>query len=167
MCFIHIKDGIAEATNGFILARLNLAEYSKLNEVYIQKLNDCYIHRDAWKLLHDADDIEVNDEQVLIYHKGGAKAEISLRNPNVEFPNTKELIEKIANSTFGKRSFLSINPKWIAIAQKMFNVESMIVRFYEGHEMLVVFPAEGAKGFIGIAPFRIDEQDAVLDFTLS
>lgn len=165
MCHVQIKGGIATATNGHVLAQLNLAAFSSLDENIIQRLNGFYIHADTWKLIHDAEEIEFEDG-VLTYHKGGIMAEIKLSD-SIEFPDYSDIVNKVANSKFDTRSFLALNPKHFELCKKLFNAETVVVRFYQGHEMMVFFPGQDAKGYIGIMPVAIDQQDAVIDFSLA
>jgi hypothetical protein len=41
------------------------------------------------------------------------------------------------------------------------------MRFYSDNEMMVLFPSGDAKGFIGVMPMKITEEEAVIDFSLS
>lgn len=162
---IEIVDGIATATNGFIVARLNLAEYSTLPDEAIRALNGKLIHRDVWESIMDADLIEV-EEDTLHYEKGGVKADFDI-SCDLKFPDLNGIINSVARSLFDKKSFVSFNPKWIQIAAKIFPSESLICRFYEDNEMMVFFPSGDAKGFMGIMPLQLTEEEATLDFTLS
>jgi hypothetical protein len=162
---IEIKKGIATATNAHIIAQLNLAEYSDLTEECIKKLNGKLIHRDIWLSIIDAEVIEVTDD-TLHYEKGGVRADVDI-SCTYKFPNHKAIIDAVANSIFDKKSFIAFNPEYIAIAKKIFPSENLIMRFYENNEMMLLFPSGDAKGFVGIMPLKITEEEAVIDFTLS
>jgi hypothetical protein len=165
MMHIEIKNGIATATNASLIAQLNLAEYSTLEDDTIKKLNGKMIHRDVWEEILDADVLTVEDD-IIHYEKGGIKADYDIQC-DYKFPDHKSIIDTIAGSIFAKKSFMAFNPKWIQIANKIFPSESLIVRFYESHEMLLIFPSGEAKGFVGVMPIQITEEEAVVDFTLS
>ncbi len=162
---IEILDGIASATNAHVLARLNLAQYSTLPEEAIKALSGKLIHKDIWKEISDAELIEV-DGDIIHYEKGGIKADYDI-SASFQFPDYRPIIEAIANSKFAKQSFISFNPDFIQIAKKLFPGESLIMRFYDNHEMTVVFPSGDAKGFLGIMPLKITEKEATMDFTLA
>lgn len=165
---VEILDGIATATNAFIIARLNLAEHSKLDDATIKKLSGRYIHRDIWHLLHDADSLTFDEvEGVITYIKGGVEAEIKLKTDvEIKYPDYNPIINKIANSKFGNKSFIAFNPEWITTAKKIFSTQTLIMRFYEQEGMFTIFPSSDAKAFMGIMPMDIQEKDAVLDFSL-
>lgn len=162
---IEIVDGIATATNAHIIAQLKLSEYSTLPDETIRALSGKLIHRDVWESIQDADLIEVN-EDIVHYEKGGIKADFNI-SCDLKFPDHRTLIKAVSNSIFDKKSFVCFNPEWIKIASKIFPSESLICRFYENNEMMVFFPSGDAKGFIGIMPMKISEEEAVIDFTLS
>jgi hypothetical protein len=162
---IEIKKGIATATNAYLIAQLNLAEYSSLPEEVIKKLNGKLIHRDIWEAISDAELIEV-EEDTLHYEKGGVKADYDISS-SYKFPDHKSIIDAVANSVFDKKSFVCFAPKWIDIAKKIFPTENLIMRFYEKNDMMLLFPSGEAKGFVGIMAMKITEEEAVLDFSLS
>ncbi|MGN6417763.1 MAG: hypothetical protein ACTHMC_09745 [Pseudobacter sp.] len=165
LCHIEILDGIATATNGSILARLNLSEYSTLPDEAIRALNGKLIHRDVWQEIQDVDLIEVNGD-VIHVENGGVKADYNIAC-EFQFPNYHSIIEAVAKSTFEKKTFVCFNPKHISIANKLFPGENLICRFYENNDMVVFFPSGDAKGFLGIMPIKITDEEATLDFTLS
>jgi hypothetical protein len=162
---IAIVDGIATATNAHLIVQLNLKEYSKLPDECIKALSNKFIHRDVWEVIQNADLIEV-EGNVLHYEEGGIKADFEI-SEDVKFPDFDSLIKAVANSMFDRKSFICFNPKMIEIAKKIFPSENLIMRFYENNEMLLIFPSGDAKGFVGIMPIKISQEEAVLDFTLS
>lgn len=162
---IEIKKGIATATNAHIIAQMNLNEYSELEEETIKKLDGKLIHRDLWELILDAEIITVEGD-VLHYIKGGVRADVNI-STDFKFPDHKVIIKAVANSIFDKKSFVCFNPKLIQIAAKIFPSENLICRFYENNEMMVFFPSGDAKGFVGVMPMKITEEEAVIDFSLS
>jgi hypothetical protein len=162
---IEIVDGIATATNAHIIVQLNLGQYSTLPDEAIRRLNGKLIHRDIWEAIMDADLIEV-EEDTIHYEKGGIRADFDIECV-YKFPNHKAIIDAVANSMFDKKSFVCFNPKYIDIARKLFPSDTLIMRFYENNEMLLLFPSGDAKGFVGIMPLKISQEEATLDFSLS
>lgn len=162
---IEIIDGIATATNAWVIARLNLAEYSKLPEEAIKALNGKLIHKDVWESIQNADLIEVKDDMLHV-EMGGIKADYNIAC-DLKFPDHHSLIQAVANSLFDKKSFACFNPKHIALASKLFPSEKLICRFYENNDMMVFFPSGEAKGFFGIMPMKITEEEATIDFSLT
>ena len=162
---VEVIDGIATATNGHIIARMNLGAYSKLEESIIQQLNGKLIHRDVWETLVDADIITVEDDNIHM-DKGGIKATYDI-STDLKFPDHESIVNAVAKSMFFKKSFVAFNPKHIAIAAKLFPSENLICRFYENNDMMVFFPSGDAKGFMGIMPMDISEEEATMDFSLT
>lgn len=162
---IEIIDGIATATNAHIVCRLNLSAYSSLPDEVIKSLNGKLIHRDIWKVVQDADLIDVQDN-ILHYEKGGIVADFNIEC-SLKFPDYTAIINSVANSLFHKKSFIAFDPSLIIIAKKIFPSENLIMRFYENNEMMVLFPSGDAKGFIGVMPMHITEEEAVIDFSLT
>lgn len=166
---VEILDGIATATNGFLLVRLNLSVYSSFDDNVLKKLSGKYIHRDVWKMIHTAENIFLDEEKenVLIFIDGGVDAEVTIKDATeIKFPNYQSLIDRIANSRYDKKSFISFNPEWVATAKKIFGSENLIMRFYEKEGMFTLFPSGDAKAFMGIMPTIVDEQDATVNFSL-
>lgn len=167
LCYVEILDGVATATNGMLIGKVNMAEYSKLDEVTIMRLSGKYIHRDVWKLIHDADEITAveEDESKISYLKGGIEASIAIKDGSeIQFPNHHDLIKKIANAKYGHRSFIAFNPRWIEISRKLFGSENLIIRFYESEGLFVCFPGTDAKAFIGIMMQDFTAENATFDF---
>lgn len=162
---IEVLDGIATATNGQLIARMNLKEYSTLPDETVKALSGKLVHRNVWETIRDADLIEVKGD-VIHYEKDGVKADYDI-STTYTFPDYTGIIQAVANSRFDKKSFVSFNPEYIGIAKKLFPAENLIMRFYQDHEMMVIFPSGEAKGFIGIMPLKITEGEATMDFTLS
>lgn len=162
---IEVVDGIATATNAMIIARMNLSKYSTLPDEAIAAMNGKLIHRDVWESIQDADLIKV-DGDTIHYEKGGIKANFDI-SCDLKFPDHHSILEAVANSIFDKKSFVCFNPEYIKIAAKLFPSESLICRFYEDNDMMVFFPSGEAKGFMGIMPMKITEEEATLDFSLT
>lgn len=162
---VEVIDGIATATNAHIIARMNLAAYCKLDEETIKKLNGKLIHRDVWAELIDADIITVDGDNIHM-DKGGIKATFDIAT-DLKFPDHESIVNAVARSIFDKKSFVAFSPKFIAIAAKLFPSESLICRFYENNDMMVFFPSGDAKGFMGIMPMKITEEEATIDFSLT
>lgn len=162
---VEVLDGIATATNAHIIARMNLAKYSTLPDEAIHALNGKLIHRDVWESILDADLIEVEGDTIH-YVKGGIKANFDIAC-DLKFPDHHSILEAVANSIFDKKSFVCFNPEYIKIAAKLFPSESLICRFYENNDMMLFFPSGEAKGFMGVMPMKISEEEATIDFSLS
>ena len=162
---IEIIDGIATATNAHVIARLNLSVFSYLTDEAIRKLNGKLIHRDIWEVIQDATLIEVEGDR-LHYEKGGVKADFDI-STTYKYPDHKVIIDAVANSMFGKKSFICFDPNLVVIAKKIFPSENLIMRFYANNDMMVLFPSGETKGFIGIIPMKITEEEATIDFSLT
>ncbi len=162
---VEIIDGIATATNAHIIARMNIAAYSKLDETTIQLLNGKLIYRDVWAELIDADIMTVEDDSIHMV-KGGIRATFDIHT-DFKFPDHESIVNAVAQSIFDKKSFVAFNPKFIAIAAKLFPSENLICRFYENNDMMVFFPSGDAKGFMGIMPMKLSEEEATIDFSLT
>ena len=162
---IEIIDGVATATNAHVIAQLNLKQYSKLDDETIKQLNGKLIHCDVWEAIEDADIISVKDDTLHV-EKGGIKADYNI-SCEFKFPDHKSIIDAVAKSIFDKKSFVCFNPKFISLAAKLFPSENLICRFYENNDMMVFFPSGEAKGFMGIMPMKISEEEATIDFSLT
>lgn len=162
---VEVIDGIATATNGYIIARMNLGAYCKLEDETIKKLNGKLIHRDVWAELIDADIMTVEGDSIHM-DKGGIKANFDIRT-DFKFPDHHSIIEAVSKSIFDEKSFVCFSPKHIAVAAKLFPSENLICRFYENHDMMVFFPSGDAKGFMGIMPMKITAEEATIDFSLT
>lgn len=162
---VEVIDGIATATNGHMIARLNLGAYSKLDEDTIKQLNGKLIHRDVWESIVDADIISIEDDN-LHMDKGGIKAVFDI-STDFEFPDHQKIIDAVAQSKFDRKTFVSFSPRFISIAAKLFQSEALICRFYEDNDVMVFFPSGDAKGFVAIVHLNITESEATIDFSLT
>lgn len=160
--YIEVKKGIATATNGQVIVQVNLRETSELTEEIIKALDGKLIHRDVWKAISDAETIEVDDNSIH-YEKGGINADVSIDTVH-KFPDYQSIVKKIAGAKFEKRSFLAFNPKFVAIAHKIFKA-NLVLRFYEDQNMVVLFPANSNVGFMAVVPMELSAEDAILDFS--
>lgn len=167
MCHIEILDGVATATNGYLIGKMSLSEYSGLDEVTIKRLSGKLIHRDAWKIMIDADTIAFDDDksEYITYTKGGIEARVAIKDrKELQFPDYHTLIKNIANGRYGVRSFIAFNPKWIELSRKLFSSDTLIIRFYDQEGVFVCFPGTDAKAFIGIMPLDFTAETATFDF---
>lgn len=161
---VEVIDGIATATNGSVIARMNLGAYCKLDDTMIAMLNGKLIHKDVWANVMDADVLTVLGDHIYI-EMGGIRADYNIAN-DYKFPDHESIISAVAKSLFDKKSFVCFSPKHIALAAKLFPSENLICRFYENHDMTVFFPSGDAKGFMGIMPMKITAEEATIDFSL-
>lgn len=162
---VQVLDGIATATNAHIIAQLNLSEYSTLPADTIKQLSGKLIHRNVWESIMDADLLQVEGDTIH-YESDGIKADYDI-TCDLKFPDVKVIIDSVAQSIFDKKSFICFNPEWVKIASKIFPSENLICRFYQNNEMMVFFPSGDAKGFVGIMPMKLSEEEATIDFSLS
>lgn len=165
LMYVEVKKGIATATNAHCIAQLNLSQHSDLDDVTIKKLNGKMIHKDIWSAISDASIISV-DGDILHYERDEVRCDYDI-SCSYKFPDYKNIINAVANSIFDKKSFVAFNPKLIAIANKIFPSENLIIRFYANNEMMLIFPSGDTKGFVGVMPIKISEEEAVIDFSLS
>lgn len=139
MRLIEIKNGIATATNGHIIARVDLRENGGLTPEQIELLNGKFIDMEVWKECHKCEQVEVTDENIVCF-KNGIKKTFDFSLAQGQFFNTDSIIIDIANSGAEDKGSVKYNPKFIAIFQKIFGSDQITFSFTAGNKGTLVYP---------------------------
>ena len=156
MALISIIKGIATATNGKLLVKINLAETSALSPEELDTLDGKFIHMEVWKEIHKCDSVEFDDDQI-ICHKNDIKKIFEYADPDGEFfPNT--IVEDVKKAGEGGRRILSLDPDQVTIAGKIFGGNQIYFSSTKGISQVLLFPGPDSGMF---AVLQIGEGDGV------
>jgi len=110
LALIQIKNGIAQATNGSIIVRLNLLECGYFSKEILSILEGKYIHMEAWKEAHKCDDLQVDEFGLHITKKGICK-NIEFSTAIGEFFNIQSVIDNLKGKEKITKSVKKIKDK--------------------------------------------------------
>lgn len=161
--FIQIKNGIAQATNAYIIVKIILNETTQLDEEQIEILNGKYIHMECWKELHKAEQIEFTEEQINCWNKGIKKV-YEYGEPNGEFFKIDTIIEDVKNAGESPQRIVGYNPKFISILQKIFDCDTLFFSF-SGKKGTIVFPGQDMGMFALLMPIKSEDINRYLFLT--
>ena len=161
---IEIKNGIAQATNGHILVKLQLNTTSTLTPEQIAILNGKYIHMNVWKELWKCDLIELDDEWITC-NKDGIVKRFEYAEPNGSFFTFDTIIGEIKEAGEEPQRIVCYNPDFITILAKIFQTESLFFSFSPNNKGTIVFPDDVSGMFAVLMPKSTDAQNRYLYLT--
>lgn len=153
---IEIKNGIATATNGTIIVKIDLSLNGNLTPDQVNVLNGKYIHMEVWKEIQKCDVLEVDDEHI-IANKNGINKIFEYSNPNGAFFKIENVILDVKEAGEEPKRIMAYNPKFIGIVEKIFKHEQMCFSFSKGDMGTFVFPYSGSGMFALIMPMECTE----------
>lgn len=165
MSLIEIKSGIATATNGHLLVRIDLRQIDALTPEQIEVLNGKYLHKEVWKEIHKCDKVEFDDAGIYCF-KNSIKKTFEYSNPNGEFFDIDSIVTGI--KTAGEESKLQVlfNPVYIQIIQKIFQHSQLTFSFSKGGSGVLVYPFYDCGMFAVLMPLALNEDQPRYFFTI-
>lgn len=109
LSLIEIKNGIATATNGHILVKLELLKTSILDPEQLKVLEGKYIHMEVWKEIYKCDSLYFKEEYIEC-HKNGIKKIFEYSQSQGTFFNTNQIVIDIKESGETETRIISYNP---------------------------------------------------------
>lgn len=155
---IEIKNGIATASNGHIIARIDLRQNGQLTPEQIDLLNGKYIDMEVWKECHKCDQVEITEENI-ICHKKGIKKTFDFSQPQGSFFNTDSIIITISDVGNEAKENIKYNAKYIAIFQKIFCENEITFSFSKGGQGTPVYPNDRGGMFGVLMPVIVMEPE--------
>lgn len=157
--FIEIKKGIAHATNGNFLVKMELEKVSDLTNEQIELLNGKYIHMEAWKEIHKADIIEFTEDGFSCWNKGIKKV-YEYGEPVGEFFTIDSVIVGIKSKGEVEVGRIAYNPKMIATIAKIFESNTLFFSFSGPSSGTVVYPSYDCGMFAILMPCMLDAESS-------
>lgn len=152
MALIEIKNGIATATEGHILVKIDLAKDCPwMDDTVLSLLDGKYIHCEVWKEIHKCESLEFMDDEI-VCHKNGIVKKFEYSNSQGEFFNTNAIVIEVKEAGEEAQRIMTYNPKFIAVLHKIFKSETLNFSFSPGRKGTVVFPAEYEGMFAILMP---------------
>lgn len=161
---IEIKHGIAQATNGHMVVKLELNKTSMLEQDQIDMLDGRYIHMEVWKEIHKCEMIELTDDAISCW-KNGIKKTFEYGEPQGEFFNIETVIRDIKELGEIETRMIAYTPSLIAILAKIFDENSMIFSFSGANKGTIVFPSEDSGMFALLMPQMINATNRYMFLT--
>ena len=151
LCLIQIKNQIATATNGYMIARINLAQTTALDVATLAILEGKTIHAEVWREIWKCDQLTFSEKQIDCW-KNGIHKTLYYSEPNGEFFNTNSIVLDCADGGEEEKRIISYNPKFIAILAKIFQTEILTFSFSKGNKGTFVFPNDTDGMFAVLMP---------------
>ena len=162
---IQIIGGIATATNGHILVRIDLRQQDALTPELLDILEGKYIHKEVWKEIYKCDKLELDDDGIYCHKKGIVKT-FDYSTPNGEFFDHDSVVKDIKKSAEEAKKQMCLNPKLIGTLQKIFQSEQLTFSFSQGNKGILVYPHYDCGMFAVLMPMTIDVVEPRYCFTL-
>jgi len=154
MRLIEVCNGVAQATDGHILVKVDLEKTSLLDPDQINILNGKFIHMEVWKEIHKCDMIELTND-LITCTKNGIKKMFEYSQPQGTFFRLDDLIAQIMEAGSESKLMMAYNPKFIGIVAKIFQSDTMIFSFSVGSAGTVIFPNDFDGMFAILMPVMI------------
>lgn len=140
LALIKIKNGIATATNGHILVKIDLSICTELTEQQLKILHDKNIHMETWKEIHKADWVQFFEDQIDC-HKNGIKKTYYYQDAVGQLWDDNQIVIGIKDAGEEPKRIMMYNPKFITILDKIFGESQMVFSFSKENRGTVVFPS--------------------------
>lgn len=157
LALIKIKNGIATATNGHIMVKIDLALCTELTEQQLKVLNDKNIHMETWKEIHKADWVQFFEDQIDC-HKNGIKKTYYYSDAVGQLWDDNAIIIGIKDAGEEPKRIMMYNPKFITILDKIFGESQMVFSFSKENKGTVVFPSNGSGMCAILMPMDCSEE---------
>ena len=150
---IEILFGIASATNGHILVRIDLKNDTtcQLTQEDISNMEGKCIHMKTWAEIYKGDKLEFHDTHIEFEAKG-IKKTYYYSTPQGQFFNIGSVVEGVISAGPEDKALVTYNPKLIGIIAKIFQHDSLNFSFSKGGQGAIVFPYEGSGMFAVLMP---------------
>jgi hypothetical protein len=136
---IQIKNGIASATNGTVLVKIDLEKTCELTPEDIQTLEGKNIHKEAWKEMHKCDLLQFDEEGIEV-RTNGIKKRLFYQPTQTKIWDDDAIIESIRAAGVAQLSFVSYDPRLIQILSKIFQHDSLCFSFSPDNKGTICFP---------------------------
>lgn len=148
---IHIEDGIATATNGYVLVRYDLREL--LEENVLEAMNGKLIHRNAWKLMCSMSALFVNLDNItnkiyLNHFQHITDCRLHIPFVDDKFPNFHAVTADVFSGEFTEAKVrISMNMKQLLIIDRILSHD---VGNSNGHQLRFWFSQNNKANVITI-----------------
>lgn len=129
---IYFKDGFAYASDGCILVKNKVEEFSSIDTEQINILDNKYLHKDHYRDILKYDIIEISEEGIEAKKvNGGEKAFFYFSNADdYKFPNAENLLQDVLNKQNVETSYIGFNLKLMdRLRKSLFESNSCKFRF--------------------------------------
>lgn len=166
---IHVANGIATATDGHIMARVNIKNYITNWDL----LKNAQIPKEMWEQLTKASYVEVKEtsekESPLIHFDiEGHDVHYLVEPPKETFPNYYSVLNQFITRTLTPVTTMCFSPSLIQKLKRGCGIgfnESMSFRFYGEHKAILVTSPD-LKGIALLMPrVNVDENDGSRSLT--
>lgn len=165
MSLIQIQSGIATATNGHILVRIDLKQIDALTPEQLEILDGKFLHKEVWKEIYKCDSVEFDDNGIYC-HKNGIKKTFDYSNPNGEFFDTDSVVKDIKDAGEETKPQMLLNPTFITILQKIFQSNQLTFSFSKGNKGVLAYPHYDCGMFAVIMPLFLERVEPRYFFTV-
>jgi hypothetical protein len=145
---IEIKRGIATASNGIIIARIDLREQDAIPPEQLDILDGKFIDMEAWKDFHNADSVTF-EHDIIHCSKNGSGKYFDYSTAQGEFFNIDSIIMTIADAGEEAKTFTQYNIRYLEILRKIFDTNSLIFAQSKGIAGTLVYP-NNYSGMFGV-----------------
>lgn len=162
---IEIRRGIATASNGIIVARIDLrAEFSGVDPEQLDLLDGKYIDMEVWKDIHDADKVTFTEDGIHC-DKNGIGKSFDYSTPQGEFFNIDSIIITIRDAGESPKAYTRFNLKQLDLFRRIFDANEITFAHSHGNVGTLVFPDRYSGMFGVIMPILSDEKQTRYFFT--
>lgn len=162
---VAIDKGVATASNGSIIVRMNLYQHSELTEESVEILDGKYIHREVWKEIHKCDTLLIEEFQIRCFKKGIERI-FMYSFPDGTFWDPLEIINQVKPVNNVKVQYM--NSQHIELIRKALDCDLLYFAFSGQLGHVTVFPDYHSKCFGIFLPEKSESGDYVrLNFDIS
>ncbi len=151
MALIQIQDGVATATNGHCLVKIDLSKTSSLAKDILDPLNGKFIHKEVWKEIWKCDGLEFTEDTIICY-KDGIKKIFEFATSHGQFFNTESIVLDVKNNGKEAKESIIYTHKFLTLLGKVFEEPTLHFSFSKHQQGTVVFPYDDSGMFAILMP---------------
>lgn len=155
MALIEVKNGIATATNGSLLVKVDLRIACNLTDEDLINMDGKHIHMKTWAEIHKCDELYFHETHIDC-HRDGIQKTYYYTPPQGEFFRTDSVLENIREAGEEGKRIITYNGSFLQILHKIFQHESLTFSFSAGGQGTIVFPYDGSGMFGLLMPMMSD-----------
>lgn len=158
LSLVKIKNGVACATDGTILVKIDLLKTSEkhITPDDIKILNGKCIHKEVWKEIHKCETLQFDDDGIYCF-KNGIKKTFEYNLPDGSIWQDDEIVEDVIQAGEDSKRIMCYNPKLIDKINKIFQHSELCFSFTKGNKGTLVYPYHGCGMFAILMPMESAE----------
>lgn len=158
LALISIKNGIATASNGNLLVRMDLTRTTTFEKDMLEFMEGKNIHCETWKEIQSCDSLVFGEKQIDCLREG-IKKTYYYAEATGELYDAEKVIIDVKKSGQAERGVVSMNAENLVKLKKIFDCDTLHFSFSKKNVGTVVYPSHDSGMFAILAHVETEGAD--------